>query len=165
LFLEQLCAEHDHDRAEVGAAPRDGTTFVVLSFQREQSDAIARLTGFAKREMRSWSDGVPPLPAKDYQRRMADRPLTSRGSRCSELELRAVEPIANDQELMIRVVPIVAHEYSHCMVDVGMCMQPWLAKLLFSLFGPNADGGSHGALCRKNPPAANSIAYCAFSGA
>lgn len=126
---------------------------------------MARLTRFAKREMRSWSDDVLPLPAKDYQRRMARLPPTSRGSRYSELEFRAVEPIANDQERMIRVVPIVAHESSHCMVGVGMCIQPWLAKVPFSLFGPNADGGSHGALCRKNPPPANSVAYCAFSGA
>ena len=44
---------------------------MVISFKREQSDAISRLTRFAKREMRSWSDDVLPLPAKDYQRRMA----------------------------------------------------------------------------------------------
>jgi hypothetical protein len=131
----------------------------VLSFQRERSDAIARLTRFAKREMRSWSDDVLPLPAKDYQRRRARLAADFERSSLKDLEFRAVEPIANDQELMIRVVPIVAHEYSHCMVAVGMCMQPWLAKLPFSLFGPNADGGSHGALCRKNPPPANSIAY------
>jgi hypothetical protein len=46
---------------------------------------------------------------------------------------------------------MLAQPYAHAMTDVGACTQPWLALSVFSLPGPKAVLGSHGASCKKMP--------------